>query len=107
MSFFRPGLLREGIWRRRFVYQPHEGKLYSELSQPSRPIILERNARLQAERGALRDLSFGRLELTIPYEDWLALREKYPDLASKDGEIKTRAWLAFRNSAESRPYRVR
>lgn len=97
----------DGVFLERFRYQPHEGKLYRELSQPSRSLILERNAQLRREPGAVRDLSFGRLALTIPLEDWAELREKYPDLASKDPGIKSAAWKRFISGAESEPFRVK
>lgn len=95
----------DGLFLERYRYQPHEGKLYRELSQPSRRLILERNAELRKSE-AVRDLSFGRLALTIPLEDWQDLRARYPELASKDGEIRARAWQRFISSAESLPYKV-
>ena len=97
----------DGVFLERFRYQPSEGKLYRELSQPSRRAILERNQAIRNESGVLRDLTFGRLALTVPLEDWDALKLKYPDLASKDGEIRSRAWTRFIASAESEPYRVK
>jgi len=97
---------RSGVWLEEFFYQPHEGRTYRRLSQPSRQLILDRNATLRQIPGAVRDLSFGRLALTIPLEDLETIRDKYPDLRSKDPEIKRRAWHAFIASSESLPYRV-
>jgi hypothetical protein len=97
----------DGLWLERFRWQPSEGVLYRELSQPSRDLILQRNAELRKQPGALRDLSFGRLALTIPLEDLDALRAKYPDLASRDAGIRSAAWKRFIASAESKPYRVK
>ena len=96
----------DGVWKEEFKFQPHEGILYRRLSQPSRALILERNARLRAKPGSLRDLTFARLGLTIPLEDYHDLRLKYPDLASRDAQIRTAAWLRFIRSGESEPYRV-
>jgi hypothetical protein len=45
--------------------------------------------------------------LSIPFEDYLALQVKYPELASPDGQIKTRAYKRFMASPESKPYRLR
>ena len=97
----------DGLWKQRFRFQGHEGKLYRELSQPSRSLILERNAELRKDPSALRDLSFGRLVLTIPLEDMEDLRAKYPDLAAKHAGIRTRAWQRFIGSSESLPYKVK
>ena len=49
----------------------------------------------------------GRWMLSIPFEDYLALQVKYPELASPDGQIKTRAYKRFMASPESKPYRLR
>jgi hypothetical protein len=62
---------------------------------------------LRGEPGTMRDLSFGRLALTIPAEDHEQLTEKYPDLKSRDAHIRSAAWKKFISSAESEPYRVR
>jgi hypothetical protein len=71
-----------------------------------RGLILQRNAKLRAEPGALRDLSFGRLALSIPYDDWKALRARYPELGARDVATRSAAWRRFIASSESLPYRV-
>ncbi len=98
----------DGITDREFRSVPHEDRLYSRLVMNTnvRQAILERNQRLQNER-VLRDLSFGRMALSIPELDYAHLVRKYPDLASPDGEIKQRAWAKFCASSESAPYKVR
>ena len=47
----------------------------------------------------------GRWALSVPLEDWQRLRGKYPDLASTDAAIKSRAWLEFIASPEAAPFR--
>lgn len=85
-----------------------EGKqLTVVLEQPTRPLILDTTAELRKAGGAPDRPGLGRWALSVPFEDWVALREKYPDLASPDAQIKSRAWLAFIASAESKPYKVR
>lgn len=34
------------------------------------------------------------------------IKKKYPDVASEDNEIQTKAWKKFIASSESKPYRV-
>jgi hypothetical protein len=75
--------------------------------QASRPLILDtvqeiRKAEPMADRPGL-----GRWALSVPLIDWMALKRKYPDLASKDSEIRSKAWGRFMLSDESKPYRMR
>jgi len=49
----------------------------------------------------------GRWALSVPMEDWLGLRRKYPDLQSKDPATRSKAWERFIQSDESKPYRTR
>ena len=46
---------RSGVWLEEFFYQPHEERTYRRLSQPSRQLILDRNATLRQIPGAVRD----------------------------------------------------
>lgn len=81
--------------------------LTSIRTQIERPLILDTLAELR-KAGPMRDIpGFGRWALSIPLEDMLALRIKYPDLASSDPFTKTRAYRRFIASDESIPYRVR
>jgi hypothetical protein len=75
--------------------------------QINRTPILESVAALRNEGGANDTEGLGRWALSIPFEDWLRLREKYPELASKDAKTKSRAYLRFMRSPESEPFRVR
>jgi len=53
----------------------------------------------------LKDLTFGRLALSIPQQHYEVLTMIYPDLQSPDAEIKTKAWKAFCITEESIPYK--
>jgi len=77
-------------------------------SQPERAGILHTIERRRLEGIVPQDRDgLGRWMLSIPFEDWLRLREKYPDLASPDGKIKTRAYYKLMASPESIPFRLR
>jgi hypothetical protein len=76
--------------------------------QPGRAGILHTIERRRLEGVVPRDSEgLGRMMLQIPFEDWLRLREQYPELASVDGKIKTRAYCRLMRSPESAPFRVR
>jgi hypothetical protein len=97
----------DGVLRFDYFESPHEGKVHRRTSQPSADLILNRNAELRKNPGALRDLSFGRLVLNIPVNDLEMLERKYPELRSPDSTERTAAWARFTASAESAPYKVR
>jgi hypothetical protein len=75
--------------------------------QHARPLILDTVARVRADGGIADREGLGRWALSIPFEDYIALRDKYPELASTDPKIKSRAYRRFMRSPESLPYRVR
>jgi hypothetical protein len=81
--------------------------LTSVRTQYGRDEIIETVAQLRQGGGAPDRPGFGRFALVIPQLDWLALREKYPELASSDIKIKSRAYHLFMRSDESKPYRLR
>jgi len=93
------------MWR---VRLKREGDaLVSVREQLARPLILD-TIKLVRQAGGVDDREgLGRFALSIPFEDWLRLREKYPELASSDPKIKSRAYLRFMRLPESEPYRVR
>ena len=95
----------DGTLVRRIV--EHCDGLYSTLFQPSRKMILERNAELRKNPGALNNMEMMGLELTMPEEDYWTLVRKYPDLKSSDPTVRTVAWRNFMGSREADPYRVR
>ena len=49
---------------------------------------------------------FGGVELVIPEFDFPFIQAMFPDVTSKDAEIRTRAWQKFAKSPLSEPYRV-
>lgn len=86
----------------------HEADCLTTITdQPQESLILDTVAEIRkCEPMADRD-GLGRWALSIPFVKWMELREKYPDLASPDAQIKSRAYLRFMASAESIPFRVR
>ena len=83
------------------------GRLVRVQHQPSRDLILNRNAELRKNPDAIDDLTFAGLELTIPLVDLAILRKKYPGLNAMDGQERTDAWRRFFGSSEADPYRIR
>ena len=76
--------------------------------QASEALILDTAAELRKCSEPIPDREgLGRWALSIPFVDWLALRRKYPELASADPQIRSRAYLRFMASPESMPFRVR
>ena len=76
------------------------------LSQPTESLILERNAELRKDPGAIKDLEFGRWVGTIPLNDYEALCRKYPELSAGDGKQRQECLLKILNSEEGRKYLV-
>lgn len=81
-------------------------RIYNVWDQPDRGLVLDANRRVQNDRSA-RKMSWAEPHLRIPHLDLELLKQRFPELASTDGQIKKRAWVRFYNSAEARPYRVR
>lgn len=76
------------------------------LGNQGRASVLEENK--QRRMGSLpapRKLDFGAALLRIPELDYYCLVHRFPDLASPDAEIKTRAWKKFARDSASLPYR--
>lgn len=97
------------IIEREYRSVPHEGKLYSRLVMDTsiRNAILERNQAARNNPGAINDLSFGRLAMSMPKLDWEHWKKVYPDLASDDRGIREPALNKFMKSSEAAPYLVR
>ena len=94
---------------RQFAADHGTGRLHSRLvmSTNIRGAILERNKELRRNPDALKDLSFGRLALSIPELDYWHLRKKYPDMFIGPAVDRQRALARFCASPESAPYKVR
>lgn len=90
----------------RHVEIDSDGKARSKLHQPTRDLILNRNAELRKNPGVIKPLSFMGLACTIPLEDWYNLIRKYPDLGSPIAEVQQPAFEKFLRSSESAIYRV-
>ncbi len=90
----------------RATWKVEQGHLVRRLTQPDRDAIMDANAELRKNEGALRPLSFAGLALRIPDLDLMRLWKKYPDLKAPDAATRRAAWLRFIGSAEADPYRV-
>ncbi len=94
----------DGLFQSRYVYQPHEGRLYRELTQPNEDLILERNK--QRRNMNQRKMEWGRMVADIPHNAWEALCRKYPDLRARDREIREKALMSLLKSPEGAPFLV-
>jgi hypothetical protein len=95
----------DGVFRSRLVYQPHENRVYRELTQPGEDKILAENAELR--KTPPRDMEHGRWVGQIPLNHWEMLCRKYPDLLSPDSKTVERAIFKVLMSPEGAIYRVR
>jgi hypothetical protein len=98
----------ESVIRSDLHYDNHSNTLTHITTQPTEKIILERNAQLRNNPGALHDLgaqsgeSFGRMVASIPFIMYeKALRDGY-DLNSPDSKFAGREMNRFLQSADGR-----
>jgi len=92
----------DAVIKSRYHYQPHTGVVSHETTQPSEQLILERNAELRKNPGAVKDMSFGRQVASIPiimYE--AAIRAGY-DLNSHDHKFAGTEMNRFLQSTEGK-----
>lgn len=94
------------MFKQRLIINERERTLTHALEQLNRADILGTVAGIRRELQPVDHEGLGRWALSVPYEDWLSLRRRYPDLQAKDGEIRSKAWLVFIRSPESLPYRL-
>jgi hypothetical protein len=94
----------------RGTHQTHfeidRGVIKSHSTQADRNARLDRNNELRKNPGAVRDTSFGRLELDIPVTDFKVLAKFYPGIdnpAHPDHKYQLRKFL---KSPAADPYRV-
>ena len=80
-----------GVKHETITHAHEPGKIYTRRTQASEDLILNRNQRMRIEKPE-RDLSFGRHVACVPLNSYEMLKRKFPDLASSDGKIKTKAW---------------
>ena len=96
----------DGVFTSHLHKQRHEGqagRFYHTLDQPSRRLILERNAELRKNKGVLKDLSFGRQLASIPLLDYYALQRKFPKLKSTDGKERSEELMRVLRMPEYKP----
>jgi hypothetical protein len=94
----------DGVFRSRTVVQPHEGRIYRELTQPNEDLILEDNQRLRNLEQ--RKIDWGRWVARIPANAMEELERKYPELRSKDPKVRARKLGAILKSPEGAPFLV-
>lgn len=68
--------------------------------------ILEHNHQARLGNAPVRKLEEGYVALKIPLEDWTVLKRVYPELQSKDKDIRLKAWKKLEASALGEKYRV-
>lgn len=95
------------MFQQRFVIDPGGRTVTGIMQQINRTQVMEAIATLRNESPPADREGLGRFALSIPFEDWVRLRTKYPELASTDAATKSRAYLRFLRSEESRPFRMR
>lgn len=98
--------IHDDVWLSQYRVCPHEQKLYRKLTQPTRNLILNRNAELRKCPGAVKDMGFARQSLSIPVEDYEMLKKKYPVLVNGSNAERTKFYKKFIKSSESLIYRV-
>jgi hypothetical protein len=97
-------MLDQPIFKSTFHYQEHDGCLTRKLEQPSEKIILERNAELRKNPGAIQDLGaqsggvFGRQVATIPLITFYEAIQDGFDLLNVDKDISAREMNRFLRS---------
>lgn len=97
----------DGVLVSEYKTQPHEGILYRNMTQPTRDLILARNAEMRKDPSVIRDLTFGRHYLRIPVLDFEMLKKKYPILAKGSNDEIKKFYHWFIRQSESEIYRVR
>jgi len=83
-------------------YQEHTGVLTHKLTQPTEQLILDRNADLRRQPGAIKDLgqgeeggAWGRMVASIPFIIYEQAKRDGYDLSCKDQEIAGREMHRF------------
>lgn len=97
----------DGVLEREFKYDAHDDTIVSILKQRDRKKILERNQRLRNNESLQKDLSWGRMVASIPFEDFEVLKHKYPELANEAHPDHQKVLMRVLNSPEGFQYRLR
>ena len=64
------------------------------------------NLEMAKAEDSVRDLTFGRMMLSIPEDHRRILALIFPEIDSQDGEIKTKAWKKLMKHDLIKPYRL-
>lgn len=64
------------------------------------------NLEMAKGEDSVRDLTFGRMMLSIPEDHRRILALLYPEIDSKDAEIRTKAWKKLMTNDITIPYRL-
>lgn len=83
-----------------------DGKAYHRRLQGNRQAIMERNAELRKNKGAIRNMEGMRLAADIPYTDIQMLDKFFPGIANPGHPDYKYQMRRFLNSPASAPYRV-
>ena len=67
---------------------------------------IEFNLALAKATDSVRDLSFGRMALSIPEDHRRILALIYPGIDEKDGKDRTKAWMKLMKDDLTIPYRI-
>ena len=92
----------DAVIQSRYHYQAHTGVVSHETTQPTEMLILERNAELRKNPGAVRDMSFGRQVASIPIIMYEAAIRAGFDLNSHDTKFAGREMDRFLKTAEGK-----
>lgn len=98
--------LRDEGFLERHIEIDSDGKARSKVVQPTRNLILDNNAELRKNPGAVKTLSFMKLAATVPLEDWWNALRRDPELNAPDKEIREKAMQRFLSDPGSAIYRV-
>lgn len=105
----------DGVITSTLHYQEHDGQFSHERTQPTEDLILERNAQLRNNPGAIDDLgakmglgeTWGRQVASIPFILWeKAIRDGFA-LNSPDSKIREREVFRFLQTPEGKSCLVR
>jgi len=95
----------DGVIKSEFL--THIDEVAHKQTQPSEKLILARNAELRNNPGVIKDLSWGRLEASIPFNMFeKAIRDGY-ELNSQDATIAAMAMKRYLQTPEGKTCLVR
>lgn len=90
------------VFRSEFHFQEHTEELTHILTQPTEDLILNRNAELRKNQGAIQDLgaqgpggTWGRCVASIPFSHWEWAKRHGYELDSGDGEHRSKELFRF------------